>query len=73
MKNDIAQLENCIIHECEADVKVLLLDVFSKYTWRYPLHYKVPVCCDVQCERRDLCALREDTRYMHPNCSQIAC
>ena len=27
------------------------------------------VCCDVQCEKRDLC---EDTRHMHPNC-QIAC
>ena len=46
---------------------------FSKYIWRSPLHYKIPVCCDLQCERRDLCALSEDTWHMHPNCSQTAC
>ena len=76
MNSNIAQLENYIGHECEAGVRVLLLQFFFRihiYIWRSPLHYEVPVCCDVQCERRDLCALSEDTRYMHPNCSQIAC
>ena len=54
---------------CESIIVV----IFQIYIWRSLLHYKVPVCCDVQCERRDLCALSEDTRYMHPNCSEIAC
>ena len=65
MNSDIAQSENYIGHECEAGVKVFCCN-FSKYIWCSPLHYKEPVCCDVQCERRDLCPLSEDTRYMHP-------
>ena len=69
---DVAQLQNYIGHGCVASVKLLLLSFFRIYIWRSLLHYKMSVCCDVRCERRDLCALSEDIRYMHPNCSQIA-
>ena len=70
---DVEQLQNYIGHRCVASVKLLLLSFFRIYIWRSPLHYKTSVCCDVQCERRDLCALSEDIRYTHPNYSQIAC
>ena len=74
-RRDIAQLENYIGHGCVAGVKVLLLTFFFQniYIWRSPLHYEIPVCCDFQRERRYLCALSEVTRYIHPDCSQIAC
>ena len=53
--HDVAQLEKYIGHGCEASVKLLLLQFFRKYIWHSPLSYKIPVCCGVQCERRDLC------------------
>ena len=59
--SDITYVENCFDQECEAGVKELLV-IFQIYFGVPRCTIKIVVCCDVQCESRDLC---EDTRNMH--------
>ena len=57
----IIRLDECFDYECEARDDITVV-IFQIYFGVPRCTVKIFVCCDVQCERRDLC---EDNRNTH--------